>query len=202
VTPDLTVHPAPTLSAAILAGGESRRMGRNKAWLEFDGQPLIHLAVAKARSLGAEQVFISGRPGEDFSALDCPVLFDLEPGLGPLGGIERALQACTSSLLLVLAVDLPRMTPAFLRRLTGRCDRLTGAVPKLRGEFEPLVAIYPKRCHALAFQALLQFRLAMRDFVQAGLRERALRTLRVAAADAPCFANWNTPLDVSRGAAA
>ena len=184
------------LSAVVLAGGESRRMGRDKAWLETGGQPLIRLAVEKVRSLGIREIFISGRPGEDYSALRCPVLLDLEPGFGPLGGLERGLHACASPFLLVLAVDLPRMTTLFLRKILARCDRLTGVVPRLGSELEPLAAIYPKRCHAFAFQALVGFHRAARDFAAACLRERAVRALPVATADVRCFANWNTPADI------
>jgi molybdopterin-guanine dinucleotide biosynthesis protein A len=184
------------LSAVILAGGESRRMGRDKAWVEWDGKPLIAHAVEKVRRLGVAETFISGRAGEDYSALNCPVLMDLEPDFGPLGGIERGLHAATSPLLLVLAVDLPHMNTEFLKQLFTGCDRLTGVVPELDGRLEPLAAIYPKRCHAFAFEAIAKSRRAARDFAAACLRERAVRTVRVSAADAVCFANWNSPADL------
>ena len=73
--------PEMDLSAVILAGGESRRMGRDKAWMELEGQPLVALAVEKVRALGVTEIFISGRAGQDYSALTCPVLFDLKPVL-------------------------------------------------------------------------------------------------------------------------
>lgn len=185
------------LSAVILAGGASTRMGRDKAWLEWEGRPLLAHAVERVRGLAVTEIFISGRVGVDYSALKCPVLQDLEFGMGPLGGIERALQACRSQLLLVLAVDLPRMTTHLLEQLRERCDRLTGVVPRLRGELEPLAAIYPKRCHAFAVAALTKGCPAARDFAEACLRERAVRTFPVPTAHAGCFANWNRPADCS-----
>jgi molybdopterin-guanine dinucleotide biosynthesis protein A len=185
------------LSAVILAGGESRRMGRDKAWVELDGQPLLKLAVEKVRHLGVQEVFISGRSGVDYSALKCPVLFDLEPGLGPLSGIEHALRAASSPLVLVLAVDLPHMATAFLRKLVAKCDRLTGVVPKLNDRLEPLAAIYPRRCHALAFDFLVRPRRAVCDFAHRCVQERAVRTVAVAPAEAGCFANWNQPADLA-----
>jgi molybdopterin-guanine dinucleotide biosynthesis protein A len=188
--------PDMNLSAVILAGGESKRMGRDKTWLELDGKSLMTLALEKARQLGIQEIFISGRAGEDYSALKCPVLLDLEPGFGPLAGIERALQVCSSPLLLVLAVDLPRMTTGYVRKLSARCDRWTGAVPRLEGGLEPLAAIYPKRCHATVFEFITQSRHAAREFADACLRERAVRTVPVTAGDAGCFANWNRPADL------
>lgn len=185
-----------SLSAVILAGGQSRRMGRDKAWIEHAGQPLIALAVGKARQLGITEVFISGRPDVEYSTLACPILLDLAPGFGPLSGIERGLHACGSALLLVLAVDLPHMTVGFLRKLVSRCDHLTGVVAQLDGEPEPLVAIYPKRCHMLVREAVARSRPAARHFVAACLKERAVGMFPVAAGDAPCFANWNHPADI------
>lgn len=194
----MTPHARPPLSAVILAGGRSSRMGRDKARIEWAGQPLIAHALEKLRQLGAAEVFISGRPGVDYAAPGCRVLLDLEPDRGPLGGIERALHACTSPLLLVLAVDLPRMTVSLLAGLAARCDARTGVVPKLQGKLEPLAAIYPQRCHALARATLAQARPAARAFAAACLREQAVRVFPVAAEDAGCFANWNRPEDVGQ----
>jgi molybdopterin-guanine dinucleotide biosynthesis protein A len=185
------------LSAVILAGGKSSRMGQDKTWLEIGGQPLIRRAVSTVRDSGIREVFISGRAGTDYSTLGCPVLFDLEPDGGPLGGIERALATATAPLVLVLAVDLPGITAGLLRKLAAHCDPLTGAVPRLKGELEPLAAIYPKRCHSIVRDCLLKSRRAARDFADACLRERAVRTLPVPGADSGCFENWNVPSDVS-----
>jgi molybdopterin-guanine dinucleotide biosynthesis protein A len=185
------------LSAVILAGGESRRMGRDKAWLEFNGQPLIFRAFRTVRDLGITEVFVSGRADTDYSKLHCSVLLDREPGSGPLAGIERALDAAQAPLLLVLAVDLPRMTADFLRKLARKCDPLTGVIPKLRGQLEPLVAVYPRRCRFIARDCLLKFRLAACDFAEACRRERAARIFPVKGKDIHCFDNWNTPGDIT-----
>lgn len=186
----------PTISAVILAGGRSLRMGRDKAWLPVDGRPLLARQIALVQELGLTQTFISGRADVDYSTFGCQVLHDRESGLGPLGGVERALHECEADLLLVLAVDLAAMTSTFLRRLTTRCDLHTGAVPKRAGDLEPLAAIYPKCCHALACEALARSRYAARDFAAACLRERAVRAFPVSSADDRCFANWNRPADL------
>ncbi len=184
------------LSGVILAGGESRRMGSDKAWLNLNGQPLIACAVATLRQLGLQQVLISGRPDQDYAALGCPVLLDRQPSFGPLGGIERALAVATSSLLLVLAVDLPRMTPEFLRKLAGTCNDSTGAVPFLGNRVEPLAAIYPKRSHSLLLDLIERAQYAACEFAQACERAGFVHTYSVPASDAVCFANWNSKEDV------
>ncbi len=184
------------LSAVILAGGESRRMGQDKAWLQLGGQSLLARTLSTIRASDIKEIFISGRAGTDYSALDCPVLFDLEVGCGPLAGIERALQATSAPLLLVLAVDLPNMTAAFLRKLACRCDLLTGVVPKINGQLEPLAAIYPNRCRFIALDCLLKCQWTVRDFAGACLHEHAIRTFRVPRAYVRCFENWNSPADI------
>jgi molybdopterin-guanine dinucleotide biosynthesis protein A len=183
-------------SALILAGGESRRMGRDKAWIECHGQPLIRRALDTVRALGVAEVFISGRPDRDDAALGCPVLFDLEPGLGPLGGIERGLHHCVTSLLLVIPVDMPQLNQAVLAALLARCDTHKGAVPRLAGQIEPLVAVYPKRCHAFAFDRILRGSRAVQAFAEDCRREGALHLWNVPAIHSACFTNWNQPGDV------
>jgi molybdopterin-guanine dinucleotide biosynthesis protein A len=170
-------------------------MGTDKAMLKWEGQLLIARAVGLAREAGASEVFISSRPGADYSALACPVLVDLVPGKGPMGGIERGLFSCRNPFLLVLAVDLPRMTSHFLRSLFARCDDKSGIVPSLNNRIEPLVAIYPRHTHALASGLLAKGHLAARDFAELCLREKAVQAFPVRTEDEPCFANWNCPGD-------
>jgi len=184
-------------SAVILAGGASRRMGRDKAWIDVRGQPLLLRAVATVRRAGAGDVFVSGRRGGDYRHVDCPVLFDARAGRGPLSGIERALRVMNSPLLLVLAVDLPNMTATFLRKLVLRCDERTGVVPSWRGGLEPLAALYPKRCHAIVLEALREDRLAARGFAEACLRAGTVHSFDIAACDRVRFANCNSPADLS-----
>jgi molybdopterin-guanine dinucleotide biosynthesis protein A len=184
------------LGAVILAGGQSRRMGQDKAWLKVGGESLIALALSTVRASGIEEIMISGRTDVNYSKLQCQVLFDVEPGRGPLSGIDRALEAVSTPLLLVLAVDLPNMSATFLRALAGHCGPLTGAVPELKGQLEPLAAVYPKRCRSLARDCLRKGRRAVRDFAEACLHEQAVKTFMVSEVDAACFDNWNSPADV------
>ncbi len=174
-------------------------MGRDKAWVPVHGQPLLARMVAMARDLDVADIFISGRPATDYSELGCPILLDLEPGFGPLAGVERGLQVARSPLLLVLAVDLPQMTALFLRKLMAHCDKQVGIVPRLADQWEPLAAIYPKRCHAIASRFLQQKRHNARAFAEACFDEQTVREYVVSPADAGCFLNCNTPGDLQTG---
>lgn len=185
------------LSAVILAGGESRRMGCDKAWLETGGRSLISRAVAMLLETGVDEIFISGRAGVDYAIFGCPILCDLQPGLGPLGGIERALSEAHCPMVLVVAVDLPNLTPEFVGKLVQHCRPAVGALPLREGRIEPLAAIYPRRCHDIVRDCLADRRLSARGFAEACLREQAVRCFDVEAADADCFLNWNSPSDIA-----
>lgn len=93
------------------------------------------------------------------------------------------------------------MTAPFLRRLADHCGTRTGAIPVWNGQLEPLVAIYPNRCHLLARECLLSGRRAVRDFAKVCLREGALNIFTPSQTDAPCFHNWNSPSDLDRSPA-
>lgn len=180
-------------SALILAGGKSRRMGRDKARLELAGRPMLVRQIELARQAGAGEVFVSGRADADYSAFGCAVLHDLYLGAGPLAGVERGLAAATAPLLLVLAVDLPRMTVDFLQRLLQECRAETGVVSEIRGRLEPLAAIYPGRARALARERLRAGKNGMQDFAAAVEHAGGLRRHPVTRAEEELFFNWNSP---------
>ena len=183
-------------SAVILAGGRSLRMGQDKAWLDLDGKPMVARQIELARALGAAEVFISGRTDTDYDALSCPILHDRIANAGPLAGIESALTASTSPLLLVLAVDMPQMTTAPLQTLLVCCTEMRGAIPRFGEHVEPLAALYPKAALQMVRESLDHHRLAARYFA-----ERCVELDLAAFIDLPqqhtaCFANWNSPADI------
>jgi len=186
-------------SAVILAGGNSSRMGRDKAWLEVDGQRLLARQLDRVRAAGAAEVFISGRADTNYSEFSGQVVRDQFAGAGPLAGIERALAATTSPLLLVLAVDLAAMGADFLRRLMARCPPQVGVVPRVNGRLEPLAAIYPKSAHALARAQLENGKFAVRDFAERCGQLGFSRFIELPARESPHFANWNSPAELKPG---
>lgn len=184
-------------SAVILAGGKSKRMGRDKAWLNVQGESLIARQIGLVRELGAVEIFISGRGDSDYKALGCAVLRDHFADAGPLAGIERALEAISTSLLLVLAVDMPKMNPAPLQILLANCTENSGVIPRLRHGSEPLAAIYPRSALSLLTQLLESQNHAARHFAECCVEQKLACFLDLPEKYSEDFENWNTPWDVS-----
>ena len=182
-------------SAVILAGGKSSRMGRDKAWLEIDGQTLLARQIQLAREAGAVEVFISGRKDADYSEFGCRVLRD-ELAAGPLAGIDRALNAASSPMLLVLAVDMPNVTAAFLKKLAADCTQSSGVIPFIKGRIEPLVAFYPKASHTLSATLLSDGFNAATNFAERCVENHFASFFESSECDTRFFTNWNAPLDI------
>lgn len=180
-------------SAVILAGGKSARMGCDKSLMELNGQTLLARQIQLVRDAGATEVFISGRAGTDYSAYDARVLDDQFQNAGPLAGIQSALEAMTSPLLLVLAVDLPCMNADFLRNLAGKCTETVGTVPQVDGDIEPLAAFYPKAVLPLATFLLSQNSFAVKHFAQHCEQAGLLTLTDLPEASLDLFLNCNSP---------
>ncbi len=148
---------AADVTGFVLAGGRSSRMGEPKAFLEFDGKPLIEAALEKVRTVAAE-VRVVG-PREKF---DCygTVIEDIFPDRGPLGGIHAALVSAETELNLVLAVDMPFVPERLLRWLVEEARRSKALVtaPRAAGGNQPLCAVYHKDFAEAAQAALRQGR--------------------------------------------
>ena len=181
------------VAAVLLAGGRSRRMGRDKALLPLaDGRLLWQRQLDVLRALEPAELFVSGPWREGFpAALVC--LEDEGESRGPLSGIAAALGATRAERLAVLAIDLPRMTVGFLRGLLERAEDGRGVVPRhgVDGPYEPLAAVYPAGCLQLARERLCGDDWSLQGFVQAAGEK--LHAHEIAPDEAACFANWNTP---------
>lgn len=139
--------------AYVLAGGKSTRMGRDKAFLELGGKALVRRALALARAV-AKEVKIVGDPGK-FGEYG-PVVPDIYPERGPLGGIHAALAESASELNLMLGVDLPFLEAGFLQLLVSAAKDSPAlvTVPRVDGYYQPLSAVYRKGFSVLAEEAL------------------------------------------------
>lgn len=133
----------------VLAGGESRRMGRNKALVELSGEPLILRALKILRDAGLEPRIAGARTELSRFA---PVIADAEPGRGPLSGICVALGSCQGPRAVFVPIDMP-LLPASLVSLLARRAAITGAivtVPSING----LAQTFPAVVHRAALPGL------------------------------------------------
>jgi molybdenum cofactor guanylyltransferase len=139
----------------VLAGGESSRMGQDKALLELGGAPLIIAASRLLESAtGAKPLTIG--PPETYEPLGLRAIRDDWPGAGPLGGIATALRASESEWNLIVACDLPYLTSKWLEFLIerGRESSADALLPMNDAGPEPLCAMYSKNCEAPVWLAL------------------------------------------------
>jgi molybdopterin-guanine dinucleotide biosynthesis protein A len=132
----------------VLAGGQSRRMGRDKAEVEFCGRPLAAHAVDMLKAAGLD-VFIAGAREDAGARLEqyAPVLFDREPGLGPLGGICTALASTTANLAVFVPVDVPLLPASLIVYMLERAQAGDGLVTLacVNGQPETFPAVIARR---------------------------------------------------------
>jgi len=146
-------HGVAPVTAFVLAGGKSIRMGRDKAFLPWRRETLLSHALKLAGTL-TQNVFIVGE-ARKFAGL-APVVEDVYQDRGPLGGIHAALSGSSTEWNLMLAVDLPLVAPRFLQFLATQAHE-TGAtvtIPRAGNGWQPLCAVYRREFAAIAERSL------------------------------------------------
>lgn len=132
-------------SAAVLVGGQSRRMGLNKALLKIGSGRLIENITAKLKTLFPE-VLLAGSDPEPYVSLGLPVVGDVYRGCGPLAGIHAALTAAANPYVFIMACDLPFVDLELVAFLVKNAPGHDAVVPRLGAYLEPLCAVYGKGC--------------------------------------------------------
>ncbi len=185
------------VTAFILAGGKSSRMGADKAFLDFDGRTLLERTLELARSVTDAVRIVGGR--EKFAPF-APVVEDVFSGHGPLGGIHAALRSSNSDLNLMIAVDAPFVSRALLQYLileAHHAPEATAVVPCCNGHRQPLCAIYRREFAEVAEKALIAGKNRI-DVLFDVVKSRVIdeEELERAGFSADLFCNLNTPEDV------
>jgi len=174
-------------------------MGRDKVFLpvEWEGKsvPLWSRQLSILRAVAPAELVISGRPKKGYSA-SIPVYADEWHGVGPLGGIATCLNRINNGLLLVLAIDLPRVRPSFLLRLLAGTEAACGIVPIANNHFEPLIAVYPKAALESAVAQLRKRDYVLQHFVELLLERRLVTGYEVDTSERYQLENWNRPEDL------
>ncbi len=132
-------------SGAVLAGGESRRFGRDKAHAMLGGKSLISYVVETLQGLFEDVLIVANQPLV-YEGFDVTVVSDIVKGAGSLGGLLTALVHAKEEHCFVVACDMPFLKADLIRTMIGRCEGFDVVVPTVRGDLQPLHAIYSKRC--------------------------------------------------------
>jgi molybdopterin-guanine dinucleotide biosynthesis protein B/molybdopterin-guanine dinucleotide biosynthesis protein len=185
----------PDVTGAILAGGQSRRMGQDKALLPLGGRPMVQRVADCLCGIFDRVILVGDRP-ERFASLGLPVIPDLHPG-SALGGIHAALRHGAGRGVFVVPCDLPFPSAPLIRHLLALAPGRDVVVPRSPRGLEPLFAYYGPDCLDAVEELLAQNNFRIFDFYP------RVRTLEVDLAALPgldpdgrAFVNINTPADL------
>lgn len=180
------------ITIAILAGGASQRMGRDKAMLEIEGDPLLLRIVRAAQGTG-EPVMIVGRDRPDeWPEPEVRFVSDDVKGIGPLGGLATALRSSGTDVVL-LACDMPMVTTGAIAWLIDHVDDASRGIVVRNGDrLEPLFAFYPFILLDEIGSMMREEQYRLRDLVS------SFTIIDVPDALRPALANINTPDDLAR----
>lgn len=176
------------ISMIVLAGGRSSRMGTDKADLTVQGKTFLQIQLNKAAELDLQDVVISGYRGSQ--QLRFPVLPDMQPEQGPLGGLATCLGAIRNEWALVLSVDAPLVPVEELKKLmdaASRCDT-PACIVECGGHQHPLIGLFHRR-----LIPAMQEELTLHKGSVFAMLRRTGYSIYESSADPALFANVNTP---------
>lgn len=190
--------PRENITGFVLAGGQSRRMGQDKAQIPWNDGTLLSHAYARLQQV-ASTVFVVGNLQE--SDAQFSVLPDIFSGLGPLAGLHSALQHTRTDWNLILAVDLPLATVGLLKFLIGFCEatQVLAVVPRVGGRIQPLCTAYHRNLiHDV--EPRLQAGNASVHHLLESVKSRIIEEQELLAAgfSSEMLLNVNTPEDLER----
>ncbi|HWQ69524.1 MAG TPA: molybdenum cofactor guanylyltransferase [Patescibacteria group bacterium] len=186
------------MTGIVLAGGKSSRMGANKAFIEFGGKRLIEATVDCLKALFPEVLIIANDPPL-YAYLGIEVIPDLIPDSGSLGGIYTGLSAASHPACFFVACDMPFLNAELIKLLVREAEGWDAVVPRVRGELQPLHAVYAKSCLPLMKESIDASVLKIARFFPKAkvkiIEEPALRALDPYLLG---FVNVNTPLELEQ----
>ncbi len=188
------------ISLVIQAGGNSRRMGEDKGLKLFLGRPLIQRVVERVSLLAAEILVTTNHPA-DYAFLNLPLIPDLIPGRGALGGLYTALASASQPVVAVVACDMPFASVALLEAAISTLlrEEVDVVIPRSAGGLEPLHAVYRRpACLPFIQAAITANQLKIIDwFSSVRVRELGLEEVAVIDPSGLTFQNVNTPEEFS-----
>jgi molybdenum cofactor guanylyltransferase len=179
------------ISAVLLAGGQSRRMGRDKATILFRENPLWQIQLDLLRKLRPSELFVSAQSDPAWRPPDVTFALDEPPSRGPLSGVTATLARIESSHLLVLAIDMPLMNEGHLRYLCDQIEPGRGVLPMIGNRAEPLATIYPVEARVDFLNALSGNDFSLQTLTNQLVKTGRLRVIRVSEAAELFYRNLN-----------
>jgi molybdopterin-guanine dinucleotide biosynthesis protein A len=173
------------LSAFLLAGGASSRMGRDKALIEFEGKPLLVRLATMLRSLAGDVTILA--PAGRYESFGYKVLPDRRANCGPLSGIETALRHSGHPWVLILACDLAHVTPEWLATVASHARP---GLDVITSGDNPLCALWNISALPAVSAALDSGQFRVRSLVA------SLKSENLIPPDPGILANWNRPEDL------
>lgn len=197
ITPPLQHSTTPLLlSAVLLAGGESRRMGQDKARVQYESEPLWRRQVKLLRRISPLEILISARTDPIWRPADTQFVADTPPSCGPLSGLVAAMAIMRGTHLFALAVDMPLMTDIYIRRMWQLAEPGKGVLPFADSRPEPLAAIYPRECFPLLSKALGGSDFSVTKIAENIGNSGYLTLVKLLDNDQPLFRSMNTSADL------
>lgn len=180
------------LCGLVLGGGDSSRMGRDKALIVQAGEAWWARQQRVLAAAGAGTIWLSRRPGQP-----CPAhamcIHDMDTDMGPIAGLRAGLSRAPSPHLAVLAADMPLLDPGWFEALLARCENACGAVFEHQGFLEPLAAVYPSTAAEACARAIAEGRFSLQGLCRGLAAAGALRILPLPAQLARHARSINTP---------
>ena len=186
-----------SISAVLLAGGESRRMGQDKVTLLFHGKPLWQIQLELLQRLQPAEIFVSARTDPAWRPVAVEFVADDPPSRGPLSGIAASLAQMHAAHLLALAIDMPFMNEQYVKFLCDQIELGRGVVPTIDSRAEPLAAIYPREADTDFRSALAGTDFSLQSVVRHLVESRKMREVRVRNQEKKLFLNVNELSDVA-----
>ncbi len=190
------------VSGVIQAGGRSARLGgRPKALIELGGRPIIERVVAALAPAVDDLLVVTNTP-ELYAFLELPMVGDVYPDHGSLGGIYSGLEAVSGPAALTVACDMPFLHPDVVKLVASRAHQGDVVIPRVGSRLETMHAVYGKACLPHIAERLIAGQLKIVDFLER-VRVVEIAEDEVALFRDPgiVFMNVNTPDDLERARA-
>lgn len=188
------VHAYPDVTGVLLAGGNSRRMGQDKALLEVFGEPMFNRTLKLIQDFFPRILIAGDRP--DLAPPGIPVISDIYPG-SALGGLHTGLKTAETDWIFVVPCDMPCPDIRIMKLLLQNRDGVDAVVPRTAAGYEPVFALYHKNCLPHMESMLQQDQFRIYDFYQR-INIRYLDEDQLPDGWQKSLFNINTPEDFNR----